>query len=385
MRVTPELVSTVAFLCARARSGQNLPGGTAFFVELPDESDPKRFWTYLVTAQHCLDEISGQDVYVRINTVPNIGGPAGYEDIKTHKGDWYPHWNADVAAILAPYDPARHAIQKVPIELFIGANYRLDISTFDGRGNPVLEPVLRTAYPGGIPVELGHELFFPGLFIQSAGKTRNLPIVRFGHISRMPGDEMVSIRGAVSGTKQIRAFLAEFHSWGGHSGSPVFWHHEYNITLPLNVPRWQPPQSSLLIQQKQFVPERIDVQVARGWIEGLLGLMSAHFDIEVSPKDKSSRRSIEDIITGINAGTAVITPAENIRELLMSDEMKEDRARRAAQTNNEEPAAVADFAGNDSAEQLTLAPNPKDRIKIPIPSKDEVLNVFKKASRKKSH
>jgi len=222
MRVTPELVDTVAFVCIRDHSGINIPSATAFFVEVPDESDPKRKWTYLITAQHCLDEIAGRDVVIRINTVPSIAAATGYEDIRTRKDDWSRHSNADVAAILAPTDPQRHAIQQIPLELFVSKDYKLEVSSFDGRGNPVLEPLLRGNYPTGIKVELGHEVFFVGLYVQSAGKNRNLPVVRFGNLSRMPGDELVSIQGVQSGTRQIRAYLAEVHSWGGHSGSPVF-------------------------------------------------------------------------------------------------------------------------------------------------------------------
>src|ERR1700687_6259778 len=125
MRVTSELIDTVAFLCARNRSGMNVPGGTAFFVEVPDETDPRRMWTYRVTAQHCLDEISGRDVFVRINTLPGVSKATDYEDVRTRKDDWFRHWTADVAASIAPYDPQRHAIQQIPIDLFITSDYRL--------------------------------------------------------------------------------------------------------------------------------------------------------------------------------------------------------------------------------------------------------------------
>ena len=87
MKITPELMDTVAFLCARNEAGENVPGGTAFFVELPDETNPARMWTYLITAQHCLDEIEGLDVHVRINTLQNVDASKGYEDTPTKKDD----------------------------------------------------------------------------------------------------------------------------------------------------------------------------------------------------------------------------------------------------------------------------------------------------------
>ena len=96
-----------------------------------------------------------------------------------------------------------------------------------------------------------------------------------GNISRMPGDELVMLRTKARGNVPIRAYLAESHSWGGHSGSPVFWHFTYNISAP--------------------GPGGHSRMVARGFIMALLGLVSGHFDIPISVKRKARPQS-KDLI-----------------------------------------------------------------------------------------
>jgi hypothetical protein len=370
VRIPPHFSDCVAFVCERAKRG-NRPGGTAFFIEL-DEG--RRTWTYLVTALHNIDEIYGSDVYVRVNTHTEIQAPLGFEDIQTRKDDWFQHDRADVAVILSPIEPQRHAIQRVPADLFVNARYRFDAARMSGRGNPALEASLSATFPDGIDVQVGDEIFFPGLFVQSAGNNRNLPVVRFGHVARMPGDEFVVLGTKRGGEREVRAYLAETHSWSGYSGSPVFWHFEYNITAALTAMRAQTPQSPLALSSRAPEPERVNVMISRGWATALLGLVSGHYDVPTKSKD-------ERVETLLNAGIAIITPAENIRELLMREDVVEHRNRVAEEEN--ESAATADFASDGSNEQSTLAPNPKDRIKIPILTRGQFEHDLKKAARKR--
>lgn len=82
-------------------------------------------------------------------------------------------------------------------------------------------------------------------------------------------------------------------------------------------------------------------------IVGFLGLVSAHFDIEKTAKGYS------DIVTELNAGIAVITPAESIRELLFREDIVEDREKRKARGKRQEPTAPyasAMQAGGDASE-----------------------------------
>jgi hypothetical protein len=361
MRIPPAFAECTAFLCEEKKGAAR---GTAFFVEL---EEPQRVWVYLVTARHNLEEGAGRDIYVRVNTSPTGTVDVGVDDLLTSKDDWFKHDTADVAVIPSPVDRQRYPIMQIPMDLAIDRRYRFDVAALDGRGNRVLEPMLRQNYPDGIDVQVGDELFSPGLFVQSAGKSRNLPVIRFGNIARMPGDEMVMLGTKARGDIPIRAYLVETHSWGGFSGSPMFWHYEYNMSVPIVAPRWFPaPESSLVLPQAVPKPERIDVMWGRGWAIALLGLVSGHFDIPTKARN-------EDVETALNAGIAIVTPSENIRELLMSDEVVYDRKRRAAK--DQEPAATADYATDRSKLQIL----PKTGVEIPIPARGKFMEDLEKA------
>jgi hypothetical protein len=365
VRIPPAFAECTAFLCEEKKAAAR---GTAFFVEW---EEPDRIWVYLVTARHNLEEGLARDMYVRVNISPTASSSVTVDDVRTSKDDWFKHDTADVAVLPSPIDRQRYPIMQIPMDLAIDRRYKFDVAVLDGRGNPVLEPVLRQNFPDGISVEVGDELFSPGLFVQSAGKNRNLPVVRFGNIARMPGDEMITLSTQARGDISIRAYLIETHSWGGFSGSPMFWHYEYNLQVPLNVQRWfAPPQSRLALPTHQPPYERVDVMYNRGWAIALLGLVSGHYDIPTKARN-------EDVETMLNAGIAVVTPAENIRELLMSDELAEDRRRRKEQ--DKEPTATADYA-TDRA-KLQILPN--TGTAIPVSTRDDFLKDLGKATRRK--
>jgi hypothetical protein len=63
----------------------------------------------------------------------------------------------------------------------------------------------------------GESVMFAGLFIQYIGGSRLEPIVRSGKIAMLPKEPMNTTLG-----KPGRVLLAEVHSFGGNSGSPVF-------------------------------------------------------------------------------------------------------------------------------------------------------------------
>lgn len=383
VEINPLLQDCVAFLCEDI-DGERIPGGTAFFVELEDKANAARTWYYLVTALHELQRIQGSTVFVRLNLLS--GG--GFEDIPTSKDDWFHHDTADVALIPSPASN-KHSIQKVPVDLIINKDYKLDVKNFDGRGNPVLEAALRNAYPDGIQVQLGHEVFFPGLFIQSAGEKKNLPIIRYGNISRMPGDELHTLEYPDGRRHNIRGYLAESLSWGGHSGSPVFWHWEYNLTRLIDVQVHEKPpvpsesQSNIIVipqtRRRDPVMQTLEIVQNRGWVDGLLGLVSAHYDI---PRKAKGKGVVEDIVTKVNSGIAIITPAEHIRELLMREDVAEERERQDAETRLQRPTATPDFAGEPRRNQRTT-PKQGKAVQIPIPSKRQFIEDLTKATRKR--
>jgi hypothetical protein len=357
LRIPPEVLDSVAFLCIRKdRNGrtENVPGGTAFFVSTSDREASLRnatddewaagkTWTYVVTARHCIEETTHQTIYVRINTKEK------FKDIPTSKDDWFKHDDADVAAILLPpgtLDVHHLVLEPVSLHTFVTRDYMFAPSECAyGKG---IVGYIKGAYTTGeMPIQLGDDLFFPGLFVQSAGTERNLPIARFGNISRMPS--LVTLETKARGNINIMAYLAECHSWGGHSGSPVFWYFDYIAYHPRPV-----------------------------FMVALLGLVSAHFDIERENPGTMPKQS-----TKLNSGMAVVTPAENIRELLMRPDVAENRNQRRQKAENSQPAATLDSALDNQPTQRTHALRENDRIEIPIPTKNRVLDDLTKATRKR--
>src|SRR6266436_3303682 len=122
---------------------------------------------------------------------------------------------------------------------------------------------------------------------------------------------------------------------------------------------WQTPSSPLALPQRPPAPERVDVMVSRGcWVIGLLSLVSGHFDIPTEAKDKQ-KRTIEEVTTELNAGIAITTPAENIKELLMRPDVIEERKEQTK--DMEKPVATTDFNSVQRQTQRTLAKEEKDR------------------------
>ena len=96
--------------------------------------------------------------------------------------------------------------------------------------------------------------------------------------------------------------------------------------------------------------------------------------------EKQARQT--NLYVDVNTGLAIVIGAWKLDELLNIQElltMREDENRRRKK--------AASYTKLDSATrprlQKTVAPNEADRIEIPIPSKGEVLEVFKKVTRKR--
>ena len=291
---------------------------------------------------------------MRVNTTAGT-----FKDIETTKSQWFVHKSADVAAIPLDYRTEDAlAFKSIELHWFVGADHK-----FRPEG-PEFDKRLKQWAPYGIPLAVGDQLFFTGLFVSSAGKDRNLPIARFGNISRMPEGDLIRLKTEARGEISVTAYLAESHSWGGHSGSPAFWHFEYPEARPMLIDK-----------------EMVDVHTARRWVRGFLGLVSAHFDISMRATDTKDQ-PLNDILTRLNAGIAVITPAENIRELLMKDpNVLKDRANRKAGAHSDS-AATADSIPPDDPVGPSKRKRKNRDIPIPDADREKFFDDLEKATRK---
>jgi len=286
MEISDQYLRASAFLCVESSPGVEPQScATGFFVEDRTLDHPRPVW--VVTARHCIQEgrAAGKRLFLRVNTRDS------YVDVPTEPDDWFESDRDDVAVTLWQPDDAA-VFQAVPMDCFVSSNY-----SFSGS---IDFPIDETA------VCVGHDVFFVGLFSQHPGKARNLPIARFGAISRTPG-ESISIGRDKGVAEELVAYLVEARSWGGHSGSPVFWCFSIPMTLYVNGP----PDPE--------IPARRIPTFRECSVVALLGLVSGHFDI---PQDAVTQGDIMGrVTTPVNAGIAVVTPAHAIRELLERDDV----------------------------------------------------------------
>lgn len=316
IRIDDDFIKSVIFLCVDEPDKQHQivrkPKATGFFVRVTLTKSARV--DYVVTARHCIDEAKEYGkLYVRLNL--NDGT---YTELPTNPDDWYCHPSSDVAAILTPRSALPKGINwqdidqsSVLIESFVGADY-----TYKG---PV--PLIGEHE---IQPHVGHQIYYIGLFTQHYGQERNLPIVRFGHISRMPSELKMKLPSDIEFTET--AYLVELQSWGGSSGSPVF------FLYPIMVEGRR--------QRQLSNGTDISVGVDLLWVTGFMGLISGHYPIrQQAVKTEYS----PDIEMDLNTGIAVVTPAEAVRQLLMEKELVEQRKKIFEEHERNQPIPTLDF------------------------------------------
>jgi hypothetical protein len=144
-------------------------------------------------------------------------------------------------------------------------------------------------------IGVGCDMFFTGMFAPYQGKKRNQPIVRFGKLAMIP-DEKITFGGT-----QIDAYLVETFSFGGNSGSPVFFYPSADNT-PGRLNLGQQPIKIAGVMKGFF-----------GDIEPIMLVQPTDLVPQVVPVSQS------------NSGIAVVIPAAHIREILHSDALERQR------------------------------------------------------------
>ncbi len=156
----------------------------------------------------------------------------------------------------------------------------------------------------------GDEVFFSGLFTAFPGVKRAEPVIRFGTISMMP-NEPVPIENADKSISHVEAFLVEARSWGGQSGSPAF------VFFP---PTRQPG-----FLEMANIEEGSDggLLIPDAAMPQLLGLVHGHFNLKADVAFTGDVYGTAFV--PVNAGIAVVIPAQKIMDTLMDEELAEDR------------------------------------------------------------
>lgn len=261
----PDMTDCVVFLSVE-RNGQWLYGGTAFFLGVPSETT-ERYYVYLITAKHNVIKASQSGhLHVRVNK-----RDGGSDPVPIGSSDWTFHENeaSDVAVI--PFCPDTKIYE-----------YRwLVAGDFCAT-----EKLLKEKQIG-----IGEDLVVVGLFTKRHGAKRNIPIVRIGHIASMSNELMTDDSGG-----EYRAYLAELHSIGGLSGSPVF----------------------VYLGPVRSVGNKIEWE--RKFI--LLGLIRGHWDY------KPARNELDfgnEELRAVNMGIAIVTPIQEVMDIVNGDEWMKER------------------------------------------------------------
>jgi hypothetical protein len=236
-------------------------GGSGFLVFVRSELEPfgQGGHIYAVTNRHVVKD-SGC-TFIRYNTWPD-----GF-DVLPAEGSWV--WDKDDDIAVAPVElPVWSAYITVDLDHFSVTHEKLK------------------AYNIG----LGDDVFMLGRLIGNEGKGRNMPVLRFGNISRMPSeDEPIVIKG-----RKQEAYLVEMRSISGHSGSPVFFYVPYH-----NIPDG-------------------DMKERRGWAIGplLLGIDCAHLTEPSLVLTEEGHDHPQLLHVKSNSGMAAVIPAWRLMKLL---------------------------------------------------------------------
>jgi len=175
---------------------------------------------------------------------------------------------------------------------------------------------------------LGDEVAVVGLYTSHHGLTKNIPIVRIGHIAMMPDEPVMSTRG------EVQAYLVEVKSIVGLSGSPVY----------INIPPLR------VINRKLEILDTNDKGPGAICIDMMLGyhLVSSREDQIVVPDQQTgSQEEIKEkfSLDERNTGFGVVVPIERIFDIMESDAVKQamDRALAKPQNNTRVRPASASF------------------------------------------
>lgn len=266
--IPSDLKKTITFVFSE---DETAPIGTGFFVGIRNE---KHNYIYLITAKHVIMDENKRfckfiNIRVNLKNGDSIIIPCPLES-NVHKVIYtHPDSSVDIAVI--PYVPNI----KTP-EL-------LDISYIPCEMITTKEMFQKNQ------ISEGEDVFFGGLFTPHYGKKKNYPILRFGRLAMIPEEKILWNR------QLAELYLLEIQSFGGNSGSPVFFY-----LGPIRNPR------AINIGPPKIL---------------LAGVMIGYF---------SNPNKIGEIITETknipisfeNVGIAAVVPAYKLHEILFSDELK---------------------------------------------------------------
>jgi hypothetical protein len=283
--IPPDVKKVVSFVFVENDKGAMVPNGTGFFVAVTNEVNKGLANVYLVTAKHVLHRPNDGPMYPRmwIRLNKHAGDASNVQfDLRTAGANGiltHPDPSVDLAVLPWCPDPVVYDYKYIQDDLLAGPNPEKDIGIAEGS-----------------------DVFFVGLFTSHYGQHRNFPIARFGKVAMLPA-EKVSWRKKPDGTDDLRAlYLLETQSYGGNSGSPVFFY--------LGADR------------------RPGVLNVGPHVLKLAGVLVGSF-LDVQPVQVIQNAPKLTPVSVANMGIAAVVPCHLLRDILFSDLAKRQRGARA--------------------------------------------------------
>lgn len=271
--IITEIKKSVSFIFIQNVKGELIPNGTGFFVGVKNENNTDRSNIYFVTAKHVLQDKDGnyhREIVLRLNRKT---GDSQLIKIETDKLKILEHANKDVDIALFACLPKEDVFDFKWIPNDIIANKDLILK------HEIAE---------------GDDVFFAGLFTSHIGQKKNQPIIRFGKVALM-SDEKIEWKEKGKQPKFMDLYLLECQSFGGNSGSPVF----FNLS-PMRKP------GQIMLGQSLF----------------LAGIMTGSF---LNGNEIQIVQNAPSLVSLQNVGIAAVTPADKLHEILFSDEAIAER------------------------------------------------------------
>ncbi len=263
-----ELKTVTAFVYLKNAKGEFVGNGTGFFVGIKSQKDTSLTHIYFITASHVLKSDSTKylgEFWIRLNTKDSS---SFYFFVPIYMNgtnkNTFTHTDNSVDLTAVSVAPSLQAFDYK----FLDYTFLIDRSEYKN-----------------LPIKEGDEAFFTGLFTAYAGVKRSIPIVRFGRIALIPNEKIEFL------SKKREMILVESSSYGGNSGSPVY----FRVSLP------------------------------NGQVRLLLGGILNGTYRDVAKVETVQNSANPTSVALFNNGISVITPEYVLYELLFGKELSETR------------------------------------------------------------
>lgn len=272
--ISPQVKKCVAFIFVQDSTGTLQPAGTGFFVGIESKTDSITF-IYFVTAKHVIKDTTQKyldRIFIRLNKRSGNSDTLALNLFHNGRPVFFIHPDPTVDIAVIPMAP--------------------DVRVYDYMYIPSDMITTRELFRKE-NIQAGDDVFFTGLFLSHFGRSINLPIVRFGKVALISDEKVLWNRVLTE------LYLIETTSYGGNSGSPLFFNFE-----PTRI------------------PGVIEVGKPRLYLAGIL---IGYFYVSTVPDWIETKRKF--LWAFENSGIAAVVPAYQLDDILHSTLLEEQRKR----------------------------------------------------------